>query len=111
MRFLPVILLFESIYSLYIQGTSCKSLILGINLRGVNPYTATLAYVDGFDDDGNRLGVLNAEGKYVYNMDYDLTTQLAMPRGYLGRSYPPITGGFTTSLITSDSACLRNLLI
>ena len=56
-----------------------------------------MAYVDGFDDDGNRLGTLNTEGKYVYNMDNDLTTQLAnASRGYLGRSDPPITGGFTT---------------
>ena len=88
---------FEELYSLYIQGNPVKA-YYGYKFAGVDPYTgATLAYVDGFDDNGNRLGVLNAEGKYVYNMDYDLTVQLAnASRGYLGRSYPPITGGFTT---------------
>ena len=35
---------------------------MDINLQGVDPYTGnTLAYVDGFDDDGNRLGTLNTE--------------------------------------------------
>ena len=88
---------FESLYSLYIQGQPVKA-YYGYKYAGVDPYTGnTLAYVDGFDDDGNRLGTLNAEGKYVYNMDNDLTTQLAnASRGYLGRSDPPVTGGFTT---------------
>ena len=88
---------FESIYNLYIQGRPVKA-FYGYKYAGVDPYTGnSLAYVDGFDDDGNRLGTLNPEGKYVYNMDNDLTTQLAnSSRGYLGRSDPPITGGFTT---------------
>nr|WP_305145471.1 SusC/RagA family TonB-linked outer membrane protein [Butyricimonas paravirosa] len=88
---------FESMYNLYIQGRPVKA-FYGYKFAGVDPYTGnTLAYVDGFDDDGNRLGALNSEGKYVYNMDSDLTTQLAnASRGYLGRSDPPITGGFTT---------------
>ena len=88
---------FESLYSLYIQGQPVRA-FYGYKFAGVDPYTGnTLAYVDGFDDDGNRLGTLNTEGKYVYNMDNDLTTQLAnASRGYLGRSDPPITGGFTT---------------
>ena len=88
---------FESIYNLYIKGRPVKA-YYGYKFAGVDPYSGgTLAYVDGFDDDGNRLGTLNAEGKYVYNMDNSLTTQLAnASRGYLGRSDPPITGGFTT---------------
>ena len=88
---------FESIYNLYIKGRPVKA-YYGYKFAGVDPYTGnSLAYVDGFDDDGNRLGALNSEGKYVYNMDSDLTTQLAnASRGYLGRSDPPITGGFTT---------------
>ena len=88
---------FESLYSLYIQGQPVRA-FYGYKFAGVDPYTGnTLAYVDGFDDDGNRLGMLNAEGKYVYNMDNDLTVQLAnASRSYLGRSDPPITGGFTT---------------
>ena len=88
---------FESIYNLYIQGRPVKA-FYGYKYAGVDPYTGnSLAYVDGFDDDGNRLGTLTPEGKYVYNMDNDLTTQLAnSSRGYLGRSDPPITGGFTT---------------
>lgn len=88
---------FESIYNLYIKGRPVKA-YYGYKFAGVDPYRGnSLAYVDGFDDDGNRLGALNSEGKYVYNMDSDLTTQLAnASRGYLGRSDPPITGGFTT---------------
>ena len=88
---------FESLYSLYIQGQPVRA-FYGYKFAGVDPYTGnTLAYVDGFDDDGNRLGTLNVEGKYVYNMDNDLTVQLAnASRSYLGRSDPPITGGFTT---------------
>ena len=88
---------FEDIYNLYIQGNPIKA-YYGYQFAGVDPLTgATLAYVDGYDKNGNRLGSLNAEGKYVYNMDYDLTVELAnASRGYLGRSYPPITGGFGT---------------
>ncbi len=88
---------FESLYSLYIQGRPVRA-FYGYKYAGVDPASGgTLAYVDGFDDDGNRLGTLNAEGKYVYNMDAGLTTKIAhASRGYLGRSDPPITGGFTT---------------
>lgn len=67
----------------------------GYEFAGVDPYTGnSLAYVDAFGKDGNRLGHLQADGRYVADMDqrscYEAKT-------YLGEAYPPITGGFGTT--------------
>lgn len=88
----------ESMYSLYIKGENVNS-FYGYRYAGVDPATGgALAYVDGFDDDGNRLGSLYKDGRYVLNMDGVTTVQeLNAARVYLGASYPPYTGGFSTS--------------
>lgn len=89
----------DASYNMYIQGQSVSS-FYGFRYAGVDPLTGgTLAYIDGFDDNGKRLGSLNSEGRYVYNMDQGdtYTTQMVnAARVYLGESYPPITGGFST---------------
>lgn len=89
---------YEEMYNVYIQGRSVKS-FYGYQFAGVDPLTGgTLAYIDGFDENGNRYGSLNAEGKYVFDMDNSdySAAMLHAARGYLGESYPPITGGFGT---------------
>lgn len=88
----------------YIQGYSSKA-VYGYRYAGVDPYTGgTLAYVDGFDKNGVRLGSPYHDGRYVYNMDVIGTpNNQGMPqdyrtaaREYLGETYPPYSGGFST---------------
>lgn len=90
---------FDESYNMYIQGQSATS-FYGYKFAGVDPMTGgTLAYVDGFDEKGQRLGSLNGNGRYVFNIDEannQYGTMLNAARGYLGESYPPITGGFST---------------
>lgn len=88
----------ESMYSLYIQGQSVKS-FYGFQYAGVDPATGgALAYVDGYDESGNRIGSLYHDGRYVVNMDGNIRAIEKMKaRVYLGESYPPYTGGFSTS--------------
>ncbi|MEG2227491.1 MAG: SusC/RagA family TonB-linked outer membrane protein [Odoribacter sp.] len=88
----------EDMYNLYIEGESVKS-FYGFKYAGVDPATGgALAYVDGFDKEGNRMGSLYHDGRYVVNMDGDVTgAEKLNARVYLGESYPPYTGGFSTS--------------
>ena len=88
----------ESMYSLYVKGENVNS-FYGYRYAGVDPESGgALAYVDGFDKNGNRLGSLYKDGRYVINMDGSTTsTELNAARVYLGTSYPPYTGGFSTS--------------
>lgn len=88
----------------YIQGYS-SSAVYGYQFAGVDPYTGgTLAYVDGYDKNGVRLGSPYHDGRYVYNMDVIGTpNNQGMPqdyraaaRNYLGDTYPPYSGGFST---------------
>lgn len=90
---------FESMYNLFIQGESVKS-YYGYRYAGVDPLTGgALAYVDGVDEEGNPYGTLYKDGKYVLNMDNGKITadELHAARQFLGLSYPPYTGGFSTS--------------
>ena len=88
----------ESMYSLYIQGQSVNS-YYGFKYAGVDPATGgALAYIDGYDDEGNRLGSLYKDGRYVINMDDNYNAlEARTARVYIGESYPPYTGGFSTS--------------
>lgn len=83
--------------NLFIKGDAVRSLY-GYKYAGVDAATGeTLAYVDGYRSTGERLGVPYKDGRYVYNMEQytDEETRLAA-RGYLGLSYPPVSGGFST---------------
>lgn len=88
---------FEGMYHLYIQGESTRA-FYGYKFAGVDPATGgALAYVDGFHEDGRRMGTLYKDGKYVLNMDgTQYADELYKARGYLGEGYPPYTGGFGT---------------
>lgn len=88
---------FDSAYSMFIEGRSVKS-FYGYEFAGINPADGhTLVYVDGYSSDGYRLGSPDESGRYVYDMDCQLTTELSnASRNYIGLSYPPITGGFST---------------
>ena len=89
----------ESMYSLYVKGENVNS-FYGYRYAGVDPATGgALAYVDGFNKKGERLGSLYKDGRYVINMDNSeiTTTELHAARECLGVSHPPYTGGFSTS--------------
>lgn len=92
---------FSDIYSLYVQGEPVKA-YYGYFFAGVDPLTGgTLAYIDGLNAKGERLGSLNEEGRYVYNMELgsNHTAEIMhAARGFIGLSYPPVTGGFGTQL-------------
>ena len=86
------------LYSLYIEGESVSA-YYGFKYAGVDPATGgALAYIDRLDEEGNQLGSLYKDGRYVVNMDANPTGQEKMlSRVFLGESYPPYTGGFSTS--------------
>lgn len=87
----------DYMYQLYIKNQPIRA-FYAYKFAGVDPMTGgSLVYVDGVDDKGKPLGSLYHDGRYVYNMDQQLTVQLAnASRTYIGRSDPSITGGFST---------------
>ena len=87
----------DYMYQLYVKGQPIRA-FYAYRFAGVDPLTGgSLVYVDGVDADGKPLGSLNEQGRYVYNIDQTLTVQLAnASRRYIGRSDPPVTGGFST---------------
>ena len=86
------------LYSLYIEGESVSS-YYGFKYAGVDPATGgALAYIDRLTEEGEQLGSLYKDGRYVVNMDEGGTAEERMlARVFLGESYPPYTGGFSTS--------------
>ena len=66
----------------------------GYKFAGVDPATGhTLAYIDAKDNQGNPMGHLIADGRYVIDMDSEFSTKAV---SFLGEAYPPISGGFGT---------------
>ena len=66
----------------------------GYKFAGVDPATGhTLAYIDAKDNQGNPMGHLTADGRYVIDMDSEFSTKAV---SFLGEAYPPISGGFGT---------------
>lgn len=66
----------------------------GYDFAGVDPATGhTLAYIDAKDAQGNPIGHLTENGRYVIDMDTEYTTEAV---AYLGEGYPPVSGGFGT---------------
>ena len=66
----------------------------GYKFAGVDPATGhTLAYIDAKDNQGNPMGHLTADGRYVIDMDSEISTKAV---SFLGEAYPPISGGFGT---------------
>ena len=86
------------LYSLYIEDEPVSA-FYGFKYAGVDPATGgALAYIDRLDEEGNQLGSLYKDGRYVVNMDANPTGQEKMlARVFLGEKYPPYTGGFSTS--------------
>lgn len=84
----------------YIQGRGVNS-FYGYQWAGIDPSDGTtLVYIDGFREDGTRLGSPYKDGRYVFNLDNDKkNAENVLPsRVYLGESNPPYTGGFSTQL-------------
>lgn len=62
----------------------------GYKFAGVDPATGhTLAYIDAKDNQGNPMGHLTADGRYVIDMDSEFSTKAV---SFLGEAYPPISG-------------------
>lgn len=89
----------SSLYNLSIQGMPIRA-FYGYPFAGIDPYDGnTLAYIDGFNDKGERLGSPTGDGRYIFNMDANYNTQyLSASRKYIGKSDPSTTGGFSTQL-------------
>ena len=86
------------LYNLFIEGEPVGA-YYGFKYAGVDPATGgALAYIDRLDEDGNQLGSLYKDGRYVVNMDEGGTgTERRLARVFLGKKDPPYTGGFSTS--------------
>lgn len=90
----------SGINSIFVEGNSARSWY-GFNFAGIDPGTGnTLVYIDKKDKDGNPLGAPYKNGKYVFDLDnYTSTMGLLYYGAYnnLGLSYPPYSGGLSTS--------------
>lgn len=81
-----------------VQGTSTNSW-LGYRYAGIDPLTGhTLAFVDNSNRE-NPIGFQREDGKWVVDMDACSETDKVKIKEVLGKSYPPVSGGFGSSLM------------
>lgn len=68
----------------------------GYRFAGVDPLTGqTMAYTEKTDEQGRHYGHLMPDGRYAINME---TEKKDLATAYLGAGYPPLSGGFSTSI-------------
>jgi hypothetical protein len=76
-----------------VQGTSTNSW-LGYRYAGIDPLTGhTLAFVDNTNRE-TPIGFLREDGKWVLDMDASTEADKIKIKEVIGKSYPPVTGGF-----------------
>ncbi len=99
----------EGLYNLFIEGESVAA-YYGFKYAGVDPATGgALAYIDRLNENGEQIGSLYKDGRYVANMDENPTAEeKRLARVYLGESEAPYFGGFTTSFMYKNISLSAN---
>lgn len=84
---------------IYVEGESVRSWY-GFKFAGIDEGTGhTLVYINKANEDGTPMGTPYKDGKYVVDLEEagNIADYYFGAREYLGESYPPVTGGFSTS--------------